>query len=64
MEYEVRYYFSEKGIKDILKKIESLGLNKSLRTFEKTSQYNHPDSRFDFYSLEIDGRFRVRKSEN
>ncbi len=64
MEFEVRYYFSSDGIKDIIGKIESLGLKKSLRTYEKTSQYNHSDSRYDFYSLDIDGRFRIRISKN
>ena len=64
MEFEVRYYFSSAGIKDIIKKIESLDLNKALRTYEKTSQYNHSDSRYNFYSLDIDGRFRIRVSKN
>ena len=64
MEYEVRYYFSEEKVKEVIKRIEDLGLKKSLRTYEKTSQYNHSDKRFDFYSLEIDGRFRIRVSKN
>ena len=64
MEYEVRYYFSEEKIKDVIKRIEGLGLKKSLKTYEKTSQYNHSDQRFNFYSLEIDGRFRIRISKN
>ena len=64
MEYEVRYYFSNEKIKDVIKKIEELGLDKGLRTYEKTSQFNHFDKKYDFYSLDIDGRFRIRVSKN
>ena len=39
-------------------------LEKKPRTYEKTVQYNHSDSRYDFYSKEIDGRFRLRLSKN
>ena len=35
-----------------------------LRTYEKTVQFNHCDPKYDFYSKEIDGRFRVRISSN
>ena len=35
-----------------------------LRTYEKTVQFNHCDPNYDFYSKEIDGRFRVRISSN
>ncbi len=64
MEYEVRYYFSSERIKDIISELDSSDLTKGLKTYEKTSQYNHSDQRFNFYSLEIDGRFRVRISKN
>ena len=64
MEYEVRFYYSQERIKDIISKLDSSGLNRSLKTYEKTSQYNHSDKRFDFYSLDIDGRFRIRVSKN
>ncbi len=64
MEYEVRFYFSPSGVKEVIEKLDSLDLTKGLRTYEKTSQYNHCDSRFDFYSLDIDGRFRIRVSKN
>lgn len=40
------------------------GLKEQPRTYEKTIQYNHSDERFDFYSKEIDGRFRLRISAN
>lgn len=64
MEYEVRYYFSKEDIKQIEDKLNHMDLIKGLRTYEKTTQYNHSDARFNFYSLEIDGRFRVRVSKN
>jgi len=64
MEYEVRFYFAPLKVKEIIKKLDNLEFKKSLRTYEKTSQYNHCDSRFNFYSLEIDGRFRIRVSKN
>ena len=32
--------------------------------YEKTDQYNHPMKEYDFYSKEIDGRFRVRKTSS
>ena len=64
MEYEVRFYFSPSKVKEVIEKLNSLDLTKSLRTYEKTSQYNHCDKRFNFYSLEIDGRFRIRISKN
>lgn len=31
---------------------------------KKTIQYNHSDEKFNFYSKEIDGRFKLRISEN
>lgn len=65
MEYEVRFYYSTKDIHKLLNKLQELKeLNKSLRTYEKTVQYNHSDFRYDFYSKEIDGRFRLRISKN
>ena len=30
------------------------------RCYEKTSQFDHPNSEMSFYSKEIDGRFRIR----
>ena len=64
MEYEVRFYFAPAKVKEIIEKLDKLDLKKGFRTYEKTSQYNHCDSRFNFYSLEIDGRFRIRVSNN
>ncbi len=65
METEVRFYFSldsEEKIINELKKIDELNFDD--RYYEKTDQYNHPMKEYDFYSNEIDGRFRVRKTEN
>ncbi len=65
MEYEIRFYYNEKKLKNIVNKLKELSdLNCGLRTYEKTSQYNHSDSRYDFYSKAVDGRFRLRMSSN
>jgi len=65
MEYEVRFYYNQNELENILSNLskESSLINRP-RTYEKTIQYNHSDSRYDFYSKEIDGRFRVRISSN
>lgn len=65
MEYEVRYYFSTEKLNDIilkLKNIKELQMNE--RSYEKTTQFDHPDEKTSFYSNEIDGRFRVRVTKN
>lgn len=65
MEYEVRYYYpisKKEEIEEILSKFGEL--KKSLRTYEKTIQFNHCDERYNFYSKEVDGRFRFRISSN
>lgn len=65
MEYEVRFYYPATELKNITAKLsENKELKKGLRTYEKTVQFNHCDSKYDFYSKEIDGRFRVRISSN
>ena len=65
MEYEVRYYYSKEEIENIINKLSNIdGLEMGIRTYEKTIQYNHCDKLYDFYSKEIDGRFRVRISSN
>ena len=48
----------------ITKLSENNDLKMGLRTYEKTVQFNHCDPKYDFYSKEIDGRFRVRISSN
>lgn len=65
MEYEVRFYYEIKDLTSILERLKSkVDLKQQLRTYEKTIQYNHCDEKYDFYSQEIDGRFRVRISSN
>ena len=65
MEYEVRFYYESEELKKILENLrKERDLKEQPRTYEKTIQYNHSDERFDFYSKEIDGRFRLRISAN
>jgi len=65
MEYEVRFYYSNDELEMLKDKLQKeKDLIKGIRTYEKTIQFNHSDSRYDFYSKEIDGRFRVRISSN
>lgn len=65
MEYEVRFYYENEELCNILDNLKrESDLQEQSRTYEKTIQYNHSDERFDFYSKEIDGRFRLRISSN
>lgn len=65
MEYEVRFYYETGDLTNILDSLKKVVcLKQQLRTYEKTIQYNHCDERYNFYSQEIDGRFRVRISSN
>ena len=65
MEYEVRFYYASEKLDELINKLSSIKeLTKDLRTYEKTIQYNHCDTKYDFYSKDIDGRFRVRISKN
>lgn len=65
MEYEVRFYYPSSEVNNLLDKLSELKeIEKKPRTYEKTIQYNHSDPRYDFYSKEIDGRFRLRLSKN
>lgn len=65
MEYEVRFYYPHTDLTKLISKLEEQkGLTKGLKTYEKTIQFNHSDPKHDFYSKEIDGRFRVRISSN
>ncbi len=59
----MRFYYSTNSkdkIIDYLKTFKEL--NYIGRFYECTDQYNHPMKEFDFYSKNIDGRFRVRKT--
>lgn len=63
METEIRFYYSIESkdtVINYLKKFEELTFKG--RFYECTDQYNHPMKKYDFYSKEIDGRFRVRKT--
>lgn len=65
METEIRFYYSIESKDDVinyLKKFEELHFKG--RFYECTDQYNHPMKKYDFYSKQIDGRFRVRKTIN
>ena len=65
MEYEVRFYYGIDDLSNILENLRKVvSLKEQPRTYEKTIQYNHCDERYNFYSQEIDGRFRVRISSN
>jgi len=63
METEIRFYYSMDSKDDVInyfKKFKELKYKG--RFYECTDQYNHPMKEYDFYSKEIDGRFRVRKT--
>lgn len=65
MEYEVRYYFSTGKLNDIISKLKSIKeLKMNERSYEKTTQFDHPNEKNSFYSEEIDGRFRVRVTKS
>ena len=64
METEVRYYYSIDSKDELIKYLESFKeLKNQGRFYECTDQYNHPMPEYDFYSQEIDGRFRVRQTK-
>ena len=63
METEIRFYYSIDSKDKVLKHLKKFKeLNNKGRFYECTDQYNHPMKKYDFYSKEIDGRFRVRKT--
>ena len=65
MEYEVRYYFPTEKLNDIISKLKDIKeLQMNERSYEKTTQFDHPDEKNSFYSKEIDGRFRVRVTKS
>ena len=65
MEYEVRFYYPSESFDNLVGMLNAFNeLKKGLRTYEKTIQFNHCDPNYDFYSKEIDGRFRFRISSN
>lgn len=65
IETETRVLFSLDKEEEIIKKLNEIDdLIYKGKFYEKTIQYNHPDENIDFYSKEIDARFRVRITEN
>ncbi len=65
MEYEVRYYFNTSKKNEIINKLKNIdGISMQKRCYEKTSQFDHPNSENSFYSKNIDGRFRIRVTKN
>ena len=63
MEIEVRFYYSNNSKEKILDYLNQFKeFSYGGRYHETTSQYNHPMKEYDFYSKEIDGRFRIRKT--
>ena len=63
METEVRFYYSNNSKDKIISYLKKYNeLNYLGRYYECTDQYNHPMKEYNFYSKEIDGRFRVRKT--
>ena len=65
IETETRVLFSLDKEEEIIKKLNEIDdLIYKGKFYEKTIQYNHPDEKIDFYSKEIDARFRVRITEN
>lgn len=61
MEYEVRFYYPKSNLDSLMNKLNNVkDLLKQERCYEKTSQYDHPNSELSFYTKEIDGRFRIR----
>ena len=63
METEIRFYYRKEDAKNIIDYFKTFNdLEYKGRFYEKTDQYNHPMKEYNFYSKEIDGRFRVRKT--
>lgn len=64
MEYEVRFYYPFSKLDELMDVLRKSNLKESDRTYEKTIQYDHSETKNSFYSKEIDGRFRLRISKN
>ena len=65
MEHEVRFYYNKDEYEKIINLLKEIPeLHSNLKLYEHTIQYNHSDDRYDFYTKEVDGRFRLRLSRN
>lgn len=63
IEKEIRYYFSEETLPELIKKLKSL--YKYTHSYhEVTTMYDNPNPDYTFYSKEIDGRLRLRCSKS
>ena len=63
METEIRFYYSISSKDKVINYLKSFkDLKDKGRFYECTDQYNHPMKKYNYYSKEIDGRFRVRKT--
>ena len=64
MEYEIRFYYPSKEYQTKLEELKRIkSLNYGGKKHEITSQYDHPSKEYSFYTKEVDGRFRIRKTE-
>lgn len=65
IETETRVLFPLCKEEEIIKKFNNLDdMIYKGKFYEKTIQYNHPNDEINFYSKEIDARFRVRITKN
>lgn len=65
MEYEIRFYYPLTKYKEKLLELKKIkDLNFEDRKYEITSQFDHPSKKFSFYTKEVNGRFRIRKTES
>ncbi len=65
IETEVRFLYSLSEENKIINYLNNISCLTYKGTFqEKTIQYNHPMKEYDYYSKEIDARFRVRTTVN
>ncbi len=61
MEYEIRFYFAKEKKDTIIERLNEISTLQNIgRFYEKTTQYNSTLEGNNFYSKEIDGRYRVR----
>ena len=61
METEIRYYYNNDKYLELVRLIkDKTNLIDKGEFYEKTIQYNHPMNEYNFYSKEVDGRFRIR----
>lgn len=62
IEKEIRFYFPDNELADIVKKLKSV-YDYDYSYHEVTTMYDNPNPGLTFYSKEIDGRLRIRYSK-